>query len=107
MGLNISDRGYMYLSWDAMGDDTTGDNAQVGNYADKTVQFAGTWGGATAVLEGSMDGATWFTLTDYQGAAISVTANAMKAISENPRFIRPVTSGGSGTDVDVIIGGRA
>ena len=66
----------MYLSWDAMGDDTTGDAAQVGSYADKTVQFAGTWGGATAVLEGSMDGTTWFTLTDYQGAAISATADA-------------------------------
>lgn len=104
-GLVVTDRGYSYLTWDALGDDETGDYAAIGSMSDKTVQVTGTWASATLVLQGSMDNVTWFPLTDIQGVALSFTGNGMKLIAENPRFIRPVTSGGSGTDVDCIVGG--
>jgi len=57
--------------------------------ADRTVQASGTWGGGTIVIEGSIDGTTYKTLTDPQGNALSFTADAIEAISENVRYIRP------------------
>ena len=65
--------------------------------SDRSVQFSGTWDSATAVLQGSNDGTTWFTLTDPQGNAISATADKLEMIEELTRYIRPSTSGGGGS----------
>ena len=70
--------------------------------ADRSVQFSGTWGGATAVLEGSIDGVTAFVLTDPQGNAISKSNDALEAIMENVRYYRASLSVvGSGASVSV------
>lgn len=71
--------------------------------ADRTVQIVGTFGGATVTLQGSLDGTNWATLTDAQGNAISVTSAALEAVTELVRYIRPVVTGGSGTDVTVLL----
>ena len=63
----------------------------------RSVQFDGTWDSATAVLQGSNDGTTWFTLNDLQGSAISKTGNALEGIAELTRYVRPSTSGGGGS----------
>lgn len=63
----------------------------------------GTFGGATVTLQGSLDGTNWATLTDAQGNAISVTSAALEAVTELVRYIRPVVTGGSGTDVTVLL----
>ncbi len=104
-------RGSHKWIWEAMG------NADVGvaldpdgggiNFADKTVQMSGNWGGATIVLQGSNDGVTWFTLDDPIGDPITNTVDFIKAVLENPLYIRPSSSGGTGTDVDVTLSGRA
>jgi hypothetical protein len=65
--------------------------------SDRSVQLDGTWDSGTVVLQGSNDGTTWFTLTDPQGNAISKTSNALEAISELTRYIRPSSSGGGGS----------
>ena len=103
--MHITDQKYAYHAWPALGNADTGDSLNMGRLSDKTIQFSGTWAGATAVLQGSMDGATWFTLTDPAGVPISFTADAMVLVSENPQFIRPVTSGGAGTSVVCTVGG--
>lgn len=66
-------------------------------WADRSVQFSGTWDSATAILQGSNDGTTYFTLTDPQANAISKTADAIEQIEENVRYVRPSTSGGGGS----------
>lgn len=72
--------------------------------ADKTVQFVGTFGGATVALQGSNDGVNWESLTDPQGNAISKTSAALETVTENTLFIRPLVSGGGGTtDIDVYL----
>ena len=71
--------------------------------SDKTCMIQGTFSSATVVLQGSMDNTTWLTLADPQGNAISKTAAAIEAVLDNPRYIRPTTSGGSGTDLDVYL----
>ena len=69
-------------------------------YADRSVQFVGTFGGATVVLEGSndADGTTNYnTLTDPQGIFISKSGTALVAITEAVRLTQPRVVGGDVT----------
>lgn len=70
-------------------------------FADRTVCFFGTWGTATAALEGG-DGTTYVALTDPQGNPISKTADGIEAVTEVPEFVRPrLSTVGSGATVTV------
>lgn len=72
-----------------------------------TVQFTGTFDGATAVLQGSHDSTTWFTLKDVNGSDVSFTAAGGAEISTAISNIRPSTSGGGGSqDIDCILEAR-
>lgn len=67
-------------------------------WADRAVQITGTFGaGGTIVLEGSLDGTNYVSLTDPQGNAISKTAASIEAVSELVRYIRPRVTAGDGT----------
>ena len=66
-------------------------------WADKTVQITGTFGTGTVVIQGSNDGSNWATLKDPSNTAISTTSAAIRAILENPLYIRPLVTGGDGT----------
>lgn len=70
-------------------------------WADRTVQFVGTWNGATVLLEGSIDGTNYFTLTDPQGNAISKTADGGEAITEIVNKVRPRCSAGAVTALTI------
>jgi hypothetical protein len=66
---------------------------QLGKFADRTVQVAGTWGGATFVLEGSNDGTNWVTLNDPTGTDISATVGSpLFQVLEAPLYVRPYLS---------------
>ena len=66
-------------------------------WADKTVTITGTFGTGTVVIQGSNDGTNWFTLKDPANAALSTTSTMLRAILENPLYIRPLVTGGDGT----------
>ena len=105
-------RGAHIWEWLAMANadapDALGDGDGAVAFADKTVQFdSAAWGGATATLEGSNDGTSWFGLSDPQGAAISMTVNGLVAVLENPRYIKPVLSGGAASSINCRLVGRA
>ena len=68
-----------------------------------SVQISGTFGGATVALEQSNNGTTWFAAEDPVGAAISATANSIWEISLAAAYLRPTITGGTGSNVDVII----
>jgi len=91
------------IKWETVGNADVGQAHEMASWPDRTVHLFGTWGGATIVLQGSNDGTNWQTLRDPGGNNLSFTADGLKAILENPRYIRPSSSGGTGTDVDVII----
>ena len=91
------------VKWETMGDADTGSTVEMVEANDKSVQIAGTFGSATVVLQGSNDGTNWATLADPQGTAISKTAAAIEQVLEHTRYIRAVTSGGTGTDIDVTV----
>lgn len=85
---------------------TNADGAPVGpqyaDYADRTVYFLGTWGGATAKWQGG-DNSTWLDLSDPQGNPITKTADAIEVVSEMPEFARPnLTTAGSGAAITAV-----
>lgn len=101
-------RGTLQVSWEGLANGDNGNAQQIGQFGDKSVHVKGTFGtGGTCVIQGSNDGATWKTLTDPQGNALSFTAEAIEQILENVRYYRPnVTAGDGSTSLNVYIYGR-
>lgn len=103
--------GRTYLhKWSLTTANPIGDAISIPGASDRTVQFIGaTWGGATGVLEGSLDGGTTYAgLTDPQGNAISKTADGLEAVTENCLLIRPQLSVvGTAAVVDVYLLSRS
>jgi hypothetical protein len=71
----------------------------LGHYNDKCLHVYGTFGGAIVTVEGSNEDVPTNTagLTDPTQTAISVSANSIKQVLENPLYIRPKITGGDGT----------
>ena len=105
----------LIMKWDTLGNADTGEPLEVAVFSDKTVHMFGTAAGAAISIEGSNDpranpsdgdhgNAKWEILTDPAGNIISTTADSkLEQVLENPWWIRPVTSGGSGTALDVYL----
>lgn len=91
-------RQYAVASWAAMANGDSGDAFALADFADKSVQVAGTFGtGGTVVLQGSNDNTNWATLTDPQGSNLSFTAAGLKAVGPATLYVRPAVTGGDGT----------
>lgn len=92
------------VTWALTTADPTGVGVEIPEWADRTIQFTGTWGGATAAFQGSnidTDG-LYGNLSNAAGAAaITKTADgAPIAVIELPRYVRPkLTTVGAGASV--------
>lgn len=102
-----SQHGVLQTTWTPLGNADTGTPEELSRYPNKSVQIGGTFGGATVVLEGSDDGITYATVKDITGALVSGTSAARFDVVDIPYFIRPRTSGGSGTAAFVILTSRS
>ena len=89
--------GQLGFGWLAIPAGDVGQSAVHGGTGDRTVQVAGTLGGATVTLEGSLDGVEYHTLHDTFGVELSFTTPALRALLENTVHIRPRVTGGDGT----------
>lgn len=76
---------------------------QLPGFADRTVHVKGTFGGATVVLQGSNDGVTFVSMTDPLNNVVTLTAEGLITILQNPLYIRPSVTGGAGAAVTVIL----
>jgi hypothetical protein len=90
-----------------------GKPVKVPHLADKTYAMFGTWGGATVVLEGGFDltdpaaDAGYQTLHESDNTtAISLTANGIGVVLENPVYIRPKISNVGTTSVKIVLVAR-
>lgn len=88
------------VSWGPMGVGATGaiDLAAVVQRfgaGDRSVQFAGTFGGATFNIQGSDDGINFSNLHDPVNNTISATSNGIFQIMEATQYLKPVQSGGA------------
>ncbi len=100
--VSVNNRKFKEAFWEALGNADQGSPVEFGELGEKTIQISGTVGGATIAVEGSMDGTTWFALTDDGSTAIAAVGGFR--IYENPKFIRPTTTGGTTTDLDFRLG---
>lgn len=68
-------------------------------WADKSIQVAGTFGsGGNVVIEGSNDGTNYSTLTNPQGASLAtITSAGIFQVVEITRFTRARITAGDGT----------
>lgn len=86
------------FTWTPLANGDDGAPLEYGSFADRSIQFAGTFGaGGTVVLEGSNDGVNYVVLTDPQGNAITKTSASIEAVTEATRYVRPRVTGGDGT----------
>jgi hypothetical protein len=77
------------------------------DFVDRSVQIAGTFDGATVILEGSNDGTNYRPLTDPQGNDISKTSASLEQITESVLHARPrLTGAGGSTSITVTIAAR-
>lgn len=69
------------------------------------VQVSGTFGTSTVTLQGSNDEVIWTDLNDEAVPAnpCSFTANGLKGILQAPKFVRPIVSAGTGSDLTVVL----
>jgi len=104
-GVPSSEQVFVY-EWQLTTADPIGDPVFFPAMADRTVQFVGsTWGGATAIIEGSLwVDSNFASLTNQSGVVVSTTADDLSVISEATVAIRPRLSvAGSGASVTVRI----
>lgn len=101
--IGSGDGSLILFTWALTSSNTDGQLVSSVEWADRTWQAAGTWGGATLTLQGSNDGTNWFTLANAAGgAAATLTANGGMATVELPRYVRPnLTTAGTGAAVTV------
>lgn len=86
------------VAWTPLANGDSGTPFENPGSSDRSVQIQGTFGaGGTVLIEGSNDGTNYYTLTDPQGNALSVTSAKIEGISELTRYIRPRVSAGDGT----------
>lgn len=92
-------KGHVYTWVLATGDD--GAPIENVDFADRSVQVEGTFGGASVLIEGSNDTTTFRTLTDPQGNDLSVSTAKIEMVTEVTRLLRPRVTGGSGASLTV------
>lgn len=96
---------YAHISWSELSASDHGE--AVKSPSAMTVQFSGDFDGATAVLEGSLNGDDFFPLTDVDRVIISATAALLTEVQQDCMFYRVVvTGGGDATSINVDLVGR-
>lgn len=66
-------------------------------FADKSLQVSGTFDSASVALHGSNDRSNFAALNDASGTVIAITTAKIKAVLENTIQVKPVATGGAGT----------
>ena len=89
--------------WTLAPGDLTGDAANNPGAADRTVQVTGDFGAGTVTIQGSNQHPPvfWSTMHDTSGADLLFSVAGIEVILENPLYIRPILSGGTGTGVQI------
>ncbi len=100
-----NERKAVTLTWTSVTEADTFTASQIGSkYPDRVVAVTGTFGGATVLIKGSIDGTTYFTCHGQTGL-LSFTADGGDVIIENYPYLQATHSGGTGETVKVIVNG--
>jgi hypothetical protein len=86
------------VTWSGLLNGDAGSAVDWVDFADRCFQVSGTFGaGGSLTIQGSNDGATWSTLADPQGTALTFTSARIEQALELPRYVRPSVTAGDGT----------
>lgn len=88
------------IKWASMANGDVGNAWDTQDFQDMSVQVHGTFGaGGTLTWQGSNDvsPSNWYTLTDPQGNALTVTSAKIEQVQELTRWMRPNVTAGDGT----------
>lgn len=89
------------FTW-ALADGDDGEPVSVVDFADRSVQVTGTFGGGNVRIEGSNDaGSNYASLTDPQGNDLNITVAKVEMVTEVTEMLRPRVTSGSGVSVSV------
>jgi hypothetical protein len=85
----------------AAGDD--GAPVELPRLGARSVHVRGTFGGTTVTIQGSNEATptNWVTLSGPGGTALSFTSDGLRQVLDASRWIRPLSSGGSGATITV------
>lgn len=91
--------GAIIVTW-ALGNADQGLPFNLSSAADLTCHTFGTFGAATITWQGSSDGTNWHPMTQKGGTSnMAYTTTGNHTPNEMPPFIRPISSGGTGTAI--------
>lgn len=89
-------------AWLGLTKDDEAEPQSVAHASEGSIQFAGTFGVAGEWhLDGSIDGQTYFTLTDVAGSPLEFTAEGLRGIAECVAWIKPVREAGTDAAMNV------
>lgn len=99
---------YLVHAWAGLQNGDQGATTSSVRSGDRVIQVSGTFGvGGSLIIEGSLDGDTWFQLRDPTGSLLSFTAAGGKAVMESTPYIRPrISAGDSDTNLSCMISVR-
>lgn len=101
--ISDGDSSVIQIQWALTTANADGAPFEFAEWSDITFHFFGTWGGATAKVQGSADGTTFYAtgLSNAAGGGEgSASADKIYTIIERPRYIRPIlTTVGVGATV--------
>lgn len=102
---DVKEQEVIVWTWVLTTADPIGTAVQLPQHADLCWQVEGTFGTATATIEGSNAGVVYGGLTNAAGGtAATFTAAGLKTIIERPLFVRPnLTTVGVGASVNVTV----
>jgi hypothetical protein len=96
-------RGVFKIQWVGKSGDTFV-AADCSDFADRSVQIAGTFGDATVSVKGSNDGSNYLSLRNaLTGNVIEKTSAAIELIAELSALIKPEVSGTTGANIIITI----
>lgn len=87
--------------WSGVTQADTCQQVQFPQYADKTIQVAGTFGGTSVAVNGTIDGTNFAALTDQSGTTIAITTAGIKQVLQNAYQIQPALTGGAGVSLTI------
>lgn len=90
------------FTWSQLLNGDDGEPVELAQYADRSIQVAGTFGaGGQVQIMGSLDGVNYVPLNDPQGNPLTITAAKIEAVSELVRWLKPQVTGDGDTDITV------
>lgn len=91
----------MQVVWAATTEADTFAAIKMPGYPARSLSVQGTFGSATVVLNGSIDGTNYSGLSNPAGTAISKTSAAVVGVFEATLYYQPAASGGSSQSLTV------